>query len=281
MGRELQRRKLAMPKTIWSAAALTDNPDAVRDIHISFISAGADVITTNNYAVVPRLLATENIEHRLAELTELAITLAQEARRASGRHIRIAGSLPPLDTSYRPDKVGPPDQIEAIYRDLAELLAPGVDILLCETMSSAVEARAAACAAADTGKPVWVSWTLDDAANGCLRSGETVAVAYAALKDLSVEAFLFNCCSPESISQSLPTLRLLTGKAVGAYANALQTLPQDYEMGARGEHPARPDITPQVYLRSAKQWRDAGADIIGGCCGIGPEHIAVLRRAFN
>ena len=108
-----------------------------------------------------------------------------------------------------------------------------------------------------------------------------MAVAYAALKDLSVEAFLFNCCSPESISQSLPTLRLLTGKAVGAYANALQTLPQDYEMGARGEHPARPDITPQVYLRSAKQWRDAGADIIGGCCGIGPEHIAVLRRAFN
>ena len=278
MGRELQRRGLAPVSSIWSAEALLTHPEVVRDIHAAYIDAGAEVITTNNYAVVPFMLAREGMEDRRAELLAAALRLACEARDAADRPVRVAGSLPPLNHSYRPELVGPPEEIEPLYREIAGVLAPGVDLFVCETMSSAAEARSAARAAAAFEKPVWVAWTLDDGANGRLESGESVAEALAALDGLPVDAVLFNCCTPESISVALPELRGLTDKAVGCYANALTPVADGYEMGAGGETPAREDIDPAVYARFARDWRAAGADIIGGCCGIGPAHIAELRR---
>ena len=280
MGRELQRRGLIEPATIWSGSALIDRPGAVRDIHAEFIAAGADAITTSNYGIVPSMLAMEDMADRLDELTDKAVALAREARDLAGAPVRIAGSLPPLDTSYRPDKVGAPDEIATVYGHIATRLARGVDLLICETMSSAAEALGAARGAATTGKPVWVSWSLDDAANGCLRSGVTGAEALAALDGLLVEAFLFNCCVPEAVTRALPELRAATTARVGAYANAFVPVPTDYEMGAEGEHPLRGDMSPAIYTDLARGWRAAGADIIGGCCGIGPEYVAALRAAL-
>ena len=281
MGRELQRRGLARVGSIWSAEALLTHPEVVRDIHLAFIEAGAEVVTTNTYAAVPHLLRREGMEDRLGELLDLAVRLAQEARTASGRPVRIAGSLPPLNASYRPELVGPEEEIEPVYREIAGRLAPGVDLFLCETLSSAAEARAAARAAAAFGKPVWVAWTLADAADGRLRSGENVAEALAALAGLPVEAVLFNCCTPESVSRALPELRAATTRPVGAYANALQAFGEGYVLGERGETPEREDITPAAYANLAREWRAAGADIIGGCCGIGPAHIAELVRELG
>lgn len=151
MGRELRFRGVAVPETIWSAAALMSDPEVVRQVHLDFIAAGADVITTNTYGVIREDLAKEGIEDRFAELNNLACRLAVEARDISNRRVAIAGSLPPLRGSYRPDRVGPEAVIESLYREQAELLAPAVDLLLCETMSSAVEGRAAARAACQTG----------------------------------------------------------------------------------------------------------------------------------
>lgn len=285
MGRELQRRRLIEVKTVWSATALIEHPSTVRDIHQSFIEAGADVITTSNYGVVPKLLAMENMAHRFEELTRTALDLAIEARRRTGRTVRIAGSLPPLDTSYRPELVGPAREIEPVYRHLAAQLAEGADLLLCETMSSAGEARAAALGALSTGKPVWVSWTLDEAANGRLRSGETLAEAFGALNGLPVEAYLFNCCSPEAIDCALAPLRRLTDRPIGAYANAFTPLPAGYVMGQGlgegGESPLRDDLDVGRYVEIALGWRSAGATVIGGCCGIGPDHIAALRQSLR
>ena len=280
MGRELQCRGLASVSAIWSAEALVARPDVVREIHTTFIDAGAEIITTNNYAVVPFMLAREGIEERRAELLAAALRLACEARDAADRPVRVAGSLPPLNHSYRPELVGPAEEIEPLYREIAGVLAPGVDLFVCETMASAAEARSAARAAAAFEKPVWVAWTLDDAANGRLRSGESMAEALAALDGLPVDAVLFNCCTPESISVALPELRGLTDKAVGGYANALTAFAAGYEIGSGGETPAREDIDPAAYARFAGDWRVAGADIIGGCCGIGPAHIAELRRVL-
>ncbi len=128
MGRELQRRGLIEPATIWSGAALIDHPRTVRDIHVAFIAAGADVITTSNYGIVPSLLAMEGMADRLDELTDTAVALAREK---AGVPVRIAGSLPPLDTSYRPDKVSAPDEIAKVYGHIAGRLARSVDPLIC------------------------------------------------------------------------------------------------------------------------------------------------------
>ncbi len=285
MGRELQRRGLASVTATWSAEALLAHPETVREIHGDFIAAGAEIVTTSNYAVVPFMLARGGLEDRLEDMLAAAVRLAREARDAAGRpEVRIAGSLPPLAQSYRPELVGPPEEIEPLYRRIAEILAPGVDLFLCETMASGAEARSAARAAAVFGKPVWVAWTLDDTANGLLRSGETPAEAVAALGDLPVEALLFNCCVPEAVSAALPALAAAAKVPVGAYANALTGFKADYVMGgqdgAGGETPAREDLGPGAYADFARHWRAAGAQILGGCCGIGPDHISELRRAL-
>ncbi len=289
MGRELQHRGLADVGGTWSAGALLTHPEVVRDAHLAFIEAGAEIIITNTYAVTPLMLGRVGMEDRLGELLDIAVRVAREARDmasrdGTGREVRIAGGLPPLGQSYRPDLVGPEEEIVPLYREIAGRMAPGVDCFVCETMSSAAEARAAAGAAAGFGKPVWVAWTIEDTANGLLRSDETVSEAVAALGDVPVEAFLFNCCSPESVSRALPELRAATAKPVGAYANALLAFPKGYVMGTGsgegGAQPERADVTPAAYAGFARDWRAMGADIIGGCCGIGPAHIRELARAL-
>ena len=202
MGRELRFRGVEILTSIWSANGLVVAPDVVRDIHRDYIAAGADVITTNTYGIIRQELAKEGIAHRFAELNDLACRLAVEARDEATRDVWIAGSLPPLNGSYRPDRVLPWETIVPLYAEQAALLAPHVDLFLCETMSSAAEGLAAATAACATGKPVWISYTLHDDHSGRLRSGESVAEAVRALGDLPVSGILANCCPPESITAS-------------------------------------------------------------------------------
>src|ERR1700675_1237253 len=105
-GRELLKRGVPILTEIWSATALDLAPDIVRQVHADFIEAGADIITTNTYGISRERVAREGIEHRYTELNQIAGRLAAEARVAAKRSVAIAGSLPPLSGSYRPDKVG-------------------------------------------------------------------------------------------------------------------------------------------------------------------------------
>ena len=285
MGRELFRRGVDIRGPLWSAAGLLRAPDTVREIHADFIAAGADVITTNSYGIIRTELAKEGLEERFAELNELACALAAEARAAAGRELLIAGALPPLRGSYRPDLVGEFAEIEPLQREQAELLAPHVDVLICETMSSAAEGLAAATAACATGLPVWVAWTLHEDRSGLLRSGENVGKAAALIEDLPVSALLVNCCTPESVSAVMPELRVLGSLPVGAYANAFGHVPEDHSLDGEGEGGGllelRDDLDPESYLGFARAWQAAGARLIGGCCGIGPAHIERLRQALT
>ncbi len=277
MGEELRRRSPAGNHPLWSAQVMIEAPDVVRGLHRDYIDAGADVITANSYAIVRRRLAAAGIEEQFADLNRLAARLAGEARDAAGRDTLIAGALPPLFGSYRADRIRPFAEIEPLYREQAELLAPFVDLFVCETMSSIEEARAAATGAMGTGKPVWVAWTLDDA-TAMLRSGETVQAAVAALADLPVEAFLANCCAPESITEAMPTLSRPAGdRPAGGYANGFATIPADWTIeGGADALGARPDLDPEAYLDHVAAWIDRGARIVGGCCRIGPSHIAAI-----
>jgi S-methylmethionine-dependent homocysteine/selenocysteine methylase len=277
MGRELWRRGVEVPPTLWSANALLVAPQIVQQVHEDYIAAGADIITLNNYALVPDALAICGLADRLDELLADALRLARAARERAGRvGVRIAGALPPLANSYRADLVPPFAEALPVYRRLVALLAGGVDLFLCETMASAAEARAAAMAASESGLPVWVAWSLHDDASGRLRSGESVAEAVAALGDLSVDALLFNCSTPESITAALPLLRRLTDRPIGAYANAFRPVPSDWEMARDGLLTLRDDVAPDSYAAIVRQWAASGATIFGGCCGIGPDHIACL-----
>ena len=284
MGRELRSRGVNVLTAIWSANGLIAAPDTVRQIHQDYISAGADIITTNTYGIIRSNLAKEGIEDHFEELNILACTLARQARQRSGTSVLIAGSLPPLAGSYRPDLVGEVEDILPLYMEQAELLAPYVDLILCETMSSAAEGRAAALAACQTGKPVWVAWTLHEDRSGNLRSDETISLAAEFLSDLPVTGFLVNCCAPESISKALPQLVATGVDYVGGYANTFQPIPEDWNLEGDkqtdGSLDLRSDLDPASYADYVGQWLQAGANVVGGCCGTGPAHIAKINELF-
>ncbi|CDX44258.1 Homocysteine S-methyltransferase [Mesorhizobium sp. SOD10] len=273
MGQELVRRSKSEPTPLWSARVLIDEPDLVRDLHVEFIQAGARVITINTYSATPERLAREGAEDLFKPLQKRGIELARQARDEAGA---IAGCLSPLFGSYAPALTISFEDTLGIYRRIVAEQAEGVDLFLCETMASAEEARAAVTAASESGKPVWVSWTLADHGAPRLRSGESIAAAASALGDLPVAARLLNCCRPEAIAAALPELMALGGP-VGAYANGFTSVEALKHGGTVDVLHARHDLDPQAYADQAIGWVEAGAKIVGGCCEVGTAHIAVLR----
>ena len=286
MGRELRLRGVEIPETIWSANALLVAPQEVVNVHLDNIAAGADVITTNSYGVIRADLAKVGMEEQFEALNEQACALAVEARQRSGRpEVLIAGAMPPLRGSYRADLVGDYDEIYPLYQEQAAILARHVDLILCETMSSALEAKAAATAACATGKPVWVAWTLHDNLLGVLRSEETIEEAFAAIADLPVCGHLVNCCPPESIESVMAALAQMPGNYCGGYANTFMPIPRDWTLDGDGESDGmlavRDDLDADAYASLAARWLPLGANVIGGCCGTSPQYIARLKQMLG
>ncbi len=277
MGQELLRRSKTPPTPLWSGRVLIDEPELVRELHVDFIRAGARVITINSYAATPERLEREGVGELFEPLQKLALDLAHEAREEAGEEgVLIAGCLPPLFGSYHPSLTISYEETHAIYRRIVAQEAERVDLMLCETMASAEEARAAATAAAEGGKPVWVSWTLADDGPPRLRSGETLAAAADALADVRLAARLINCSQPEALAAALPELVALGG-TVGVYANAFTAVDRLKHGSSVDVLDAREDLGPAAYADFAMGWVAGGATIVGGCCEVGPEHIAVLR----
>jgi S-methylmethionine-dependent homocysteine/selenocysteine methylase len=285
MGRELKRMGAPFRQPEWSALALMEAPEFVVRAHEAFVQAGAEVITTNSYALVPFHIGANCFRTEGARLVDLAGRLA---RQAAGPGVRVAGSLPPVFGSYRPDLFDPA-QVQNILQVLIAGLSPHVDQWQAETLSSIAEARAVRAALADDPRPLWVSFTLEDetvhAATPRLRSGEAVAEAARALHELQAAAMLFNCSQPEVMGAAVEVARdtlkrLGSTMRIGVYANAFPPQPKEATANA-GLDEVRADLTPAGYLTFAQDWVQRGATIIGGCCGIGPEHIAALREALR
>ncbi|MBF8766799.1 MULTISPECIES: homocysteine S-methyltransferase family protein [Pseudomonas] len=287
MGRELQRSGAPFRQPEWSALALTEAPEAVVGVHAAFIAAGAQVITSNSYAVVPFHIGEARFAEEGRQLANVAGQLARHAADTGPHPVRVAGSLPPLFGSYRPD-LFQPERVEEVLRPLLEGLAPHVDLWLAETQSAIAEVRAIRAHLPEDGRPFWVSFTLQDEdvdTVPCLRSGEPVADAVQAVIELGAAAVLFNCSQPEVIGAAIDVARSVIDQqggevAIGAYANAFP--PQPKEATANdGLDELREDLDPPGYLAWAKDWRARGASMVGGCCGIGPEHIAELKQRLG
>jgi len=286
MGRELARNGAPFRQPEWSALALIEGPDFVRRAHDAFIAAGADVITTNSYAVVPFHLGEDRFRRDGRMLADRAGRIAREAADAAPRQVKVAGSLPPLFGSYRPDLFRAKDAA-SIAAVLIEGLAPHVDFWLAETQGSIAEAASLHDALAGNKRPLWVSFTLEDGEGAAtaprLRSQEPVADAVRAALGWKAEALLFNCSQPEVMAPALDTARATLAKAagtltLGVYANAFPPQNKDAEANV-GLSDIRADLNPPNYLTFAQNWIEHGAGIVGGCCGIGPEHIAAIRAA--
>jgi len=277
MGTELERRGVNTKLPLWSAIALDAAPDVVERIHCEYLAAGAQVITANTFRTNLRALRKAGIAHRARELTCRAVALAQRARQAHPAldKILIAGSIAPVEDCYSPELV--PDEADLLeeHTILANYLADaGADLLLIETQNTIREAVAALRAARATGRPAWVSFTLN--AENQLLSGESLSDAVHAVLPWQPQAVLINCLPVSQTAAAVRELRALVPAdiPIGAYANAGR-------MDESAQWTMEGGVSPGDYADAAREWRALGATIIGGCCGTTPAHIEALARQMR
>jgi S-methylmethionine-dependent homocysteine/selenocysteine methylase len=191
--------------------------------------------------------------------------------------------------SYQPDKfdAGRAAEMIELFR---QQLDPYADFFMAETHSSIAEALCFMSVFADCDKPVWLSLTLEDAnplaEKPQLRSGEPLTDLLAAIDDAPPSAILFNCSQPEVMDDAIRTVVAhFAGEAmppnVGVLANAFPLIKKTYGGANASLHDLRADITPAAYADYAVKWAASGADIIGGCCGISPDHLREVKTRLS
>ncbi len=281
MGQELVHRAGDKPTPLWSTQIMLDHPGMVTEVHKDFFAAGATIATTNSYAIHHDRLEGTPVEGAFSALHQSALYEARTARREHGSG-RIAGAIGPLRASYRPDLHPPADVAVPLFAEVAQLLAPACDLLICETVASVDHARDILAGSVPTGLPVWLALTVDDTDGARLRSGEPVADAVPIAEAGGASAILINCSTPEVVPAALEALRGTT-LPYGAYANGFEQISD----GFLGDKPTvdtlsvRRDFTPALYADHVMRWVDAGATIVGGCCEVSPSHIAEIANRLR
>lgn len=276
LGQEIQNRAKASPHPLWSVRVMYDEPEIVSAVHRDFILAGARVITINTYTASVSRLRRDGDLTQLADIHHTALRLARAAiDEGAVDPVQLAGCLPPLVGSYVAEVSMDFDNSLAEYRQLVGLQAGHLDLFLIETMSNITEARAALTAVKEADKPVFVGLTVRDDSSNTLRSGEALADALDQLLPLAPDGIMVNCSVPEAVSAAMPVLAGLP-VPFGGYANGFTSIDALRPGGTVASLSARSDLGPEAYAEFALSWVEAGATIIGGCCEVGPAHIAHL-----
>ena len=271
MGTELFRRGVNTRLPFWSAQALIENPQTVREIHEDYIRAGAEIITTNTFRTTSRALGKKGLSERAKELTYLAVSLAKQARdQSADKPVWIAGSVAPLEDCYEPNLIPDPETAHKEHTELITwLVEAGVDLILIETMNTIQEAVIAAGASKIGQLPIFVSWTCTT--DGRILSGENIQEGIRSVEPYNPAAFLVNCTPVRAVGTALQKMCDISKVPIGAYANIGKPEPvSGWEFTNESD--------PDAYANAADNWIRIGAKIVGGCCGTTPEHISALKK---
>jgi S-methylmethionine-dependent homocysteine/selenocysteine methylase len=273
-GTELDRAGIDVSLPLWSARAILDAPDAVREIHGAYLAAGADAITTCTFRTTQRVLERAGRPEPAGALIDCAVRLAIEARDARRPDALVLGGVAPLMECYDPSQAPTEAVCAAEHAAFIErLVGAGVDVVLIETMGTVREARAAARAAERLAPGRWmISFCLAGGdAPGVLLGGEPIDELRGALD--GARAVGVNCVAAPRMVPHVEHLRAMLPDdvAVMAYANIGFA-------DADGLWINTDAIDPERYADDAMRWIDAGATIIGGCCGTTPATIAAIAK---
>lgn len=270
---ELERRGHDLDHPLWSARCLIDARDAIVDVHRNYLRAGAQIITTATYQATVDGLTRAGLSGAEAEASFAdAVQLARHAIACEGAEALVAasagsyGAILADGSEYRGDYGLSIDELVAFHRPrLARLV--GADLIACETVPSLAEARALAQCLGDLSTPSWVSFVGSEGSR--VAHGEPIAACAAALAEVPhLVGIGINCTAPQHVAALVERLRDATDRAVVVYANSGE--------GYDGRGWTGSATSPASYAHFAKQWRAAGADVIGGCCRTTPAHIAAL-----
>ena len=278
MGQELVHRAGDNPTPLWSTQVMIERPGLVAEIHRDYYDAGATIATSNTYAIHRDRLVSAGIEGQFEDLLAAAMAEAQTAKRPG---TRVAGSIGPLIASYRPDIHPSTDQAVPLYTEVVSLISDSCDMIVCETVVSVDHARSIMTAAKTAGKPVWLAVSVDDTDGTKLRSGEPLADVVPIAQDMA-DALLINCSSPEAVGVGLRVIADC-GLPFGGYANGFVKISDDFLKASPTSDTltARKDLGPEAYADHALSWVDLGATIVGGCCEVGPAHIAEIAKRLH
>ena len=286
LGTELENRGEYLPSfktSIWSAYSLIHNPDAIKQIHIDNIEAGADVITTSNYQATPELLKREPSAPPYDDLAKRALELCQEAIDKTGTNTKIAGCFPPIHVTFRPDLSSKEKTLRKFYSTLGSIYQNNVDVIICETMSSIYEGIVAATTAKEYSNKVWLSWTTRGNKLNRLPSTELLELAINEGIKLDIDCQLVNCVHADTASLAID--KLLKEKSFGIYANSsvykknkLEGFVSDSDEWHYHNHQPIDHIQ---YKDFVQEWISKGASVIGGCCRTTTKHIQEIRNIVD
>jgi S-methylmethionine-dependent homocysteine/selenocysteine methylase len=297
IGTEIQARGAPMHDAVWSARANLEHLDLVQAVHEAYIRAGADVILTNTFSSGRMSLHPAGLGDEVQRCNRRAVEAALRARdqAATNEEVVVAGAISPFRTfamvplaeraSERRDVAHPPtgDALREAFSEQASVLADGgVDLLALETITSPIDGHAALDAALETGLPVWLGLSPARRPDGELgiwrvrrRAEDSIDTFEELVHELvrpELAAVTVMHCSVDVVEPALETVTRRWDGPLGAYPEHGSFSPPNWQFS---------DLTPEHYLAEARRWVDAGARIVGGCCGVRPEHIRALANGLS
>ncbi len=294
-GTELQRCGVPMDSAAWCGLAVASHPGIVRQVHLDYIRAGAEIIIANTFASGRQMLRAAGAESATEEINRNAVLVARQARdeaaeaAGSGANVDwelapqtvwVAGSISPMASGASTGARPALHEMRANFTEQAELLAEaGADLLILEMMRDVDYSCAALEAAAGTGLPVWVGFS-------CKRTQEGSLVMY---PPIAGELDFEECVA--AVMAEGGSLAAVMHSDVNVVGDALAAVQAVWD-GPSGAYPesgyfTMPNwqfvdiIPPDAFAGEAQGWVDRGADLVGGCCGIGPDHIRALTQRLR
>jgi homocysteine S-methyltransferase len=269
MGTELKNRGIDIPLPIWSADANLEHPEVVVNIHSDYISAGADIITTNTFRTTTWTYRRAgytpiNAKERARDSLLKAVECAQNA---SSKAVQIAGSITAVEDCYSPEKFPGKTVAEDTYGETLEwMMDGGVDLILFETMGNIREVTLAMDMTQYLPIPLWLSLIMKD--SGRILDGTPIQDLLSMIHEFKVDCLLTNCNQLETTLNSIDQFNSTWKGEWGAYPNMGTT---DYE------NDYFETIDESNFSEGMTSILNKDPHVIGVCCGSRPHHVKLLK----
>jgi len=269
-GTEIERRGVPMVDNAWNCGGALTHPEIVRQVHEDYIRCGAQIVISNTFSTSRHVLHDAGLEEYFETLNRRGIELACEARSNMQRpNVLVAGGI---TYSSFTGVLPPHHQLGANIEEQAAIMeAAGADLIMLEMMADVERTLILLAAAQKSGLPVWVGFSckLDEQGVVRLLGGPTLVEGIEVIKDEDVPLICIMHTEVEDIDACLDVVQANWSGPIGVYAHSGRFIPPNWIFNGT--------ISPEDYASAAAHWLQRGVQIIGGCCGIGLEHIQLLK----
>lgn len=270
-GTEIERRGVPMIDNAWNGGGALSHPDIVRQVHEDYIRSGAEIVISNTFATSRSVLQQVEMEQDFEFLNRRGVELAQEARaNTSADHVLVAGGI--SHWSYTGVYPTNKELLEHTTEQAKIMCAAGADLLMLEMMINIKRMTILLEAAQKTGLPVWVgiSCEVDEAGDVRLWDGELLSDAIGAIRDKNVPLLNIMHTEVKDVPSALDVVAANWNGMVGVYAHSGIFIDPHWIFNDT--------ISTSDYASAAQEWLNRGIQVVGGCCGVGLEHIQAVSQ---